>query len=100
MAIISGIKSYLPECTIQIGPLCQFEVVIPESYYGSVLAVLGKRNAKIVKTDIVHGNKSLLICEAAAENMLGFTSALRNMTKGKGFLSQKTIFTSLSHFEF
>lgn len=100
VAIISGIKSYLPECTVEIGPLCQFEIVIPESYYGSVLAVLGKRNAKIVKTDIVHGNKSLLICEAAAENMLGFTSALRNMTKGKGFLSQKTIFTSLSHFEF
>ncbi|MBP9888714.1 MAG: GTP-binding protein [Leptospiraceae bacterium] len=100
VAIISGIKSCLPECTIEIGPLCLFEVVIPESFYGSVLAVLGRRNAKIVKTDIVHGNKSLLICEAAAENMLGFTSALRNMTKGKGFLSQKTVFTSLSHFEF
>ncbi len=100
VAIISGIKSYIPGNTIEIGPLCQFEIVIPEPFYGSVLAVLGKRNAKIVKTDIVHGNKSLLICEAAAENMLGFTSALRNMTKGKGFLSQKTIFTSLSHFEF
>lgn len=100
VAIISGIKSCLPRCTIEIGPLCQFEVVIPESFYGSVLAVLGRRNAKVVKTDVVHGNKSLLICEAPAENMLGFTSALRNMTKGKGFLSQKTIFTSLSHFEF
>lgn len=100
VAIISGIKSCLPGNTIEIGPLCLFEVVIPEPYYGSVLAILGKRNAKVVKTDIVHGNKSLLICEAAAENMLGFTSALRNMTKGKGFLSQKTIFTSLSHFEF
>ena len=100
VAIISGIKSCLPGKTIEIGPLCQFEIVIPESFYGSVLVVLGKRNAKIVKTDIVHGNKSLLICEAAAENMLGFTSALRNMTKGKGFLSQKTVFTSLSHFEF
>ncbi len=100
VAIISGIKSYIPGNTIEIGPLCQFEIVIPEPFYGSVLVVLGKRNAKIVKTDIVYGNKSLLICEAAAENMLGFTSALRNMTKGKGFLSQKTIFTSLSHFEF
>jgi elongation factor G len=100
VATISGIKSALKNNTVFIGPKVHFEIIIPESYYGSVLAVLNRRSAKIIKVDVAKGNKSLLKGEASAQKMLGFQSALRNMTQGRGFYSSRVFFDKDTYYEF
>lgn len=100
VATISGIKSSLKNNTTFIGPLVQFEIILPESFYGSVLAILQKRLAKILKVDVTKNNKTLLIGEASAEKMLGFQSALRNMTQGKGIYSSRVVFDKDTYYAF
>lgn len=100
VAIISGVKTLIVGNTVEIGPLSIFEIIVPDAYLGTVLAALNKREARIHTTDTGENRESVILGEAPAENMLGFTGVLRNMTKGKGFLSQKTAFTSFSHYEF
>ncbi len=100
VATISGIKSSLKNNTTFIGPLVQFEIILPESFYGSVLAVLQKRLAKIIKVDVAKNNKTLLIGEASAQKMLGFQSALRNMTQGKGIYSSRVVFNKATYYAF
>lgn len=92
VAVISGIRSILKDNTIEIGPLSQFEIIIPDEYIGLTLGYLQKRSSKIISITKTTMYKSFIKGEASTENLLGFASALRNMTKGKGFVSLNTIF--------
>ncbi|HNI96926.1 MAG TPA: hypothetical protein PL169_12710, partial [Leptospiraceae bacterium] len=92
IAVISGLKSVLPGTVICIGPLSFFEIQVPQNYTGNVISLLNKRHAKVTSLEVADDLKSVLKGEASAEQLLGFTAALRNMTQGKGFVTLNTFF--------
>ncbi|MCE9500632.1 MAG: GTP-binding protein [Leptospira sp.] len=95
IAVISFLKNALPESTQQIGPVSEIEVIVPTTSMGIVLSELERRSAKIFHTEKRWDGKTLIKGEVSTENVLGFTEGLRNMTKGKGFYTVNTIFSSL-----
>ncbi|MCB1189645.1 MAG: GTP-binding protein [Leptospiraceae bacterium] len=101
IAVISGIKTLLKEKnTIEIGPLIEFEITVPEEFLGVVMAALQKRDAKVHSMETFMGQKYFVKGEACCENMLGFSSVLRNMTKGKGFFSGNIVLSPSKYYTF
>lgn len=100
VATISGIKSLLKNNSYLIGPLVQFEIMIPDSNFGVVVASLNKKEANILSSEVVTNQRILLKGEASAENMLGFQGVLRNMTQGRGYYSSRVFFDKEHYFEF
>ena len=94
ISVISGIKSIIKGNTLEIGPINLFEIYVPGDFLGQVLAGLEMRAAKIQDVDSISENVSFIKGEAPAEKLIGFASALRNMTKGKGTISMVTLFNS------
>ena len=64
-------------------PLMATEVVVPDEYMGSVLGDLQSRGAMIQATDS-DGTYSTITCEVPLQSLLGYTTTLRGMTKGRG----------------
>lgn len=94
VAIIAGVRGEFQKNTELIGPLTEVEVVVDAGHLGVVLSDLNRRHAKIVSIEEEVAGKSHLKATASAENMLGFSGALRNMTKGIGISWERTAFTS------
>lgn len=67
-------------------PIMRVEVVTPESSLGAVLGDLQSRRALIYGTDA--GSEAVAIrAEAALEPLLGYATALRSLTQGRGQFS-------------
>ena len=64
-------------------PIMDTEVVVPEEYMGGVLGDLQARKALIQETNTEFG-VSTIKCDAPLQGLLGYTTALRSMTKGRG----------------
>ncbi len=94
VAVVAGVRAMFQNNTELIGPLTEVEVVVDASHLGVVLSDLNRRHAKIVSIEEEVAGKSHLKANASAENMLGFSGALRNMTKGIGISWERTAFTS------
>ncbi|TGM94095.1 elongation factor G-like protein [Leptospira levettii] len=94
VAILAGVKECFPSNTYLVGPLTEIEVMVDANHLGVVLSDLSRRNAKVVSTYEAVAGKSHLKANASAENLLGFSGALRNMTKGIGISWERTAFTS------
>ncbi|MDF3819079.1 elongation factor G-like protein [Leptospira sp. 96542] len=94
VATLAGLKSVFQENTEMVGPLTEVEVAVDANHLGVVLSDLNRRHAKIISIEEEVAGKSHLKAKASAENMLGFSGALRNMTKGIGISWERTAFTS------
>lgn len=94
VAILAGVKECFPSNTYLVGPLTEIEVMVDADHLGVVLSDLSRRNAKVVSIFEAVAGKSHLKANASAENLLGFSGALRNMTKGIGISWERTAFTS------
>jgi len=64
-------------------PIMETEVVVPEEYMGGVLGDLQARKAMIQETNTEFG-VSTIKCDAPLQELLGYTTSLRSMTKGRG----------------
>ncbi len=94
VAVHIGMKDGFHENTLLIGPLTELEILVDAVHVGVVLSELNRRSAKIHSVDEERSGKSRLKATASAENMLGFSGALRNMTKGIGISWERTALTS------
>ncbi|GBF48883.1 GTP-binding domain protein [Leptospira ryugenii] len=94
VAVHIGLKDAFKENTYLIGPQMDLEIHLDASQVGVVLSELNRRSAKVHSIEEERAGKSHLKATASAENMLGFSGALRNMTKGIGISWERTAFTS------
>ncbi len=94
IAVVSGIRSLIAGCTDLVGPVSELEILVADIYLGSVLSLLQKREAQIQEVSKKNSSNSIVFARAGTENLLGFPSALRNMTKGTGVSFQRNIFNS------
>ena len=69
-------------------PIMRVEVVIPEPSLGTVLGDLQARRALIQGTEPV-GEDIAIRAEAALEPLLGYATALRSLTQGRGQFSME-----------
>ncbi|MBM9589176.1 elongation factor G-like protein [Leptospira sp. 201903075] len=97
VAILAGVKELFPSNTYLVGPLTEVDVMVDADHLGVVLSDLSRRNAKVVSTWEAVAGKSHLKANAPAQNLLGFSGALRNMTKGIGISWERTAFTYEFH---
>ncbi|TGK78393.1 elongation factor G-like protein [Leptospira noumeaensis] len=97
VAILAGVKELFPSNTYLVGPLTEVEVMVDADHLGVVLSDLSRRNAKVVSILEAVAGKSHLKANAPAQNLLGFSGALRNMTKGIGISWERTAFTYEFH---
>lgn len=94
VAILAGVKELFPSNTYLVGPLTEVDVMVDADHLGVVLSDLSRRNAKVESIWEAVAGKSHLKANAPAQNLLGFSGALRNMTKGIGISWERTAFTS------
>ncbi|MDZ4727015.1 MAG: elongation factor G-like protein [Leptospira sp.] len=94
VAVHIGMKEGFHENTEIIGPQTELEILVDAIHVGVVLSELNRRSAKIHSVDEERAGKSRLKATASAQNMLGFSGALRNMTKGIGISWERTALTS------
>lgn len=92
IAVVSGIRSALSEKTDIIGPISDLEILVDDIHLGSTLSLLQKRNAQIIEILKKNSSNSMVLARAGTENLLGFSGALRNMTKGTGISYQRNSF--------
>ncbi|TGL37162.1 elongation factor G-like protein [Leptospira perdikensis] len=97
VAILAGVKELFASNTYLVGPLTEVEVMVDADHLGVVLSDLSRRSAKVVSIEEAVAGKSHLKANAPAQNLLGFSGALRNMTKGIGISWERTAFTYEFH---
>ncbi len=71
---------------VLLHPIMNTEVVIPEENLGTVLGDLQARHALIQGTNLV-GGAVTIDCDAPLDKLLGYTTALRSLTQGRGQFS-------------
>src|SRR5690606_19640727 len=64
-------------------PIMNLEIIVPEAYCGPVLADLAARGGVIRKID-ADGRNSIIFLEIPLENMFGYATLLRSLSKGLG----------------
>ena len=69
---------------IKMQPIMKIEVVVPDEYVGNVQGDLLSRNAVITGQDNAGIDYTSLFGECALEKLLGYTTELRSMTRGRG----------------
>jgi len=71
---------------ILLEPVMNLEVVIPEQYFGDVMADLASRRADIVSTEI-RGRVRVVRAKAPLSEMFGYATVLRSLSQGRGTFS-------------
>src|SRR5690606_2934425 len=64
-------------------PIMNLEIIVPEAYCGVVLADLATRGGVIRKID-ADGRNSIIFLEIPLENVFGYATLLRSLSKGLG----------------
>jgi elongation factor G len=64
-------------------PIMNLEIIVPEEFCGAVLADLGARGGVIRKID-ADGRNSIIFLEIPLENVFGYATLLRSLSKGLG----------------
>jgi elongation factor G len=64
-------------------PIMNLEIIVPEVYCGTVLADLATRGGVIRKID-ADGRNSIIFLEIPLENVFGYATLLRSLSKGLG----------------
>jgi elongation factor G len=99
VAIIAGLKNFIVDKWIKIGPKTSFEIFVPHSQVGTVISLLQKRNAKVEGMEANDLMKTILKGSSSSHSLLGFSGSLRNITKGKAAISLLTDFSIKSYSE-
>ncbi len=68
---------------LKMQPIMKIEVVVPQEYVGSVLGDLQSKQAMIYN-QVPSMDSISLLGECPLESLLGYTTTLRSMTKGRG----------------
>lgn len=92
VAVVGGLRNAILNHTVKIGPLSDLEITVLDGDVGNVLSLLQKIEAKILDVKKRFSGKSLILARASTKNLLGFSGALRNMTKGTGISYQRNSF--------
>jgi elongation factor G len=64
-------------------PIMNLEIIVPEEFCGAVLADLSTRDGVIRKID-ADGRNSIIFLEIPLENVFGYATLLRSLSKGMG----------------
>jgi elongation factor G len=64
-------------------PIMNLEIIVPEAFCGAVLADLSTRGGVIRKID-TDGRNSIIFLEIPLENVFGYATLLRSLSKGLG----------------
>ena len=99
VALIAGLKNFIIDKWKKIGPKTSFEILVPHSQVGTVISLLQKRNAKVEGMEANDLMKTILKGSSSSYSLLGFSSSLRNITKGKAAISLYTDFSIKSYSE-
>jgi elongation factor G len=84
VAVAEAVRKALSQAGGQLmRPIMSTEVVVPEESMGSVLGDLQARGAVIQATRTEDGF-STIRCDAPLDKLLGYTTDLRSMTRGRG----------------
>lgn len=84
-ALVKAVEAAEPTL---LRPVMAVEVVAPEDNLGAVLGDLQSRRAMIRDT-YPEGENVTIACEVPLERLLGYTTALRSMTQGRGQFSMQ-----------
>lgn len=79
-------RAMLQAGTVLLHPIMATEVLVPESDLGTVLGDLQARQALIRDTS-TYGGMAVVHCDCALDHLLGYITALRSMTRGRGQFS-------------
>ena len=86
MAAQQAARSALEKAkSLVLEPLMQVDISVPESFLGSVIALLGARGARIEGLDDKAGQKHVLAL-APMRGLFGFATALRSASQGRAGL--------------
>ena len=86
---VLAMKEGLLKAGIQLlEPVMKIEVVVPEDYLGDVIGDLNSRRGQIGLTDN-RGKNKVITAFVPLENMFGYISNLRGMSKGQGSASME-----------
>ncbi|MCB9745356.1 MAG: GTP-binding protein [Alphaproteobacteria bacterium] len=84
VAVGEAVRKAISQATPQLlRPIMSTEVVVPEENLGTVLGDLQSRQALIHDTQTL-GDTASVRCDCALDQLLGYTTTLRSMTKGRG----------------
>ncbi len=84
VAVAEAVRKAMAQAGGQLlRPIMATEVVVPEESMGSVLGDLQARGAMIQDTRSETGI-STIVCDAPLDKLLGYTTDLRSMTRGRG----------------
>ncbi|MDR3647338.1 MAG: elongation factor G [Candidatus Babeliales bacterium] len=86
MAFKSGVTKARP---VILEPIMTVEVDTPEEYMGEVMGDLNSRRGRILGMDASTGGSQIIKAEVPLESMLGYTTTLRSMSKGRASSSME-----------
>jgi elongation factor G len=83
VAVAEAVRRAIADASpVLLRPIMDTEVVVPEENLGSILGDLQSRGALIHDTQ--PGEMSSIRCDCPLDKLLGYTTALRSMTRGRG----------------
>jgi elongation factor G len=85
MAFKGGMAKASP---VLLEPIMKVEVDTPDEYMGDVMGDLNARRGRILGMESKNGSQSIM-AEVPLEEMLGYATALRSMTKGRAGYSME-----------
>ena len=74
--------------TVVFVPIVQISVEVPDDWFGSALASLQARGARIEAVEDTGGIKSI-VAYAPMEHLFGYATSLRSLTEGRGIYQAK-----------
>jgi elongation factor G len=79
-----GLRETLKNVDFEVfEPIMNLEIIVPEAFCGAVLADLAARGGVIKKID-ADGRNSIIFLEIPLENVFGYATLLRSLSKGLG----------------
>jgi len=73
---------------ILLEPMMKLEVVVPDDYFGDVLANVNSRRGMVMGSD-VRGNTQIINAIIPLAETFGYTTDLRSLTQGRGTASME-----------
>jgi len=90
MAAVFAFKEGMQRGTpVLLEPIMKVEVLIPEEYFGDVLAQLNSRRATILGTEVRPGKAQAVKAQVPLAEMSGYATELRSVTQGRGVFSME-----------
>jgi elongation factor G len=74
---------------VLLEPMMKVEVLIPEEYFGDVLAQLNSRRGTILGTEAHPGKAQAIRAQVPLAEMSGYATELRSVTQGRGVFSME-----------